>query len=181
MSQPPLLPEVVLARVRVFGWRHGLSILLVSGVAALLNAAVGERLVAIAAVLAAGAGVMEMHGADLLGDGDERGVNWLIGAELLLLAIILGYCGWRLTHVDLTAQHEAVQGLLKYDFFREAWRLTLEREGISETELLLRNYRTTYGALAVAALVYQGCVALYYARRRAAIAQALAAETGTET
>jgi hypothetical protein len=175
MQQPPLLPEVVLHRVIVIARRNGLSVVLIASVLALLDAAQGHTVRAVAGALAAGAGIMEMHGAGLLRDGHKRGMPWLVRAELLLLAIIWIFCAIRLLNPDLTEVRAAFHASLALPLMKQRWD-ELQQLGITEEAYLNAVYQLTYIMLALASLIYQGAMALYYLRRHAAVEAALAAE-----
>lgn len=177
MPQPPLLPEEVLSRVVRMAWRNGWSIVLVAGIAAVLQASIGQVLVAIAAVLAAGTGAMEVHGAGLLRHGDRRGIVWAIRGELLLLCVIWLYCALRLARPDLTEVRAAFHASLELPWMRSNWA-ELQRTGVTEEQYLQAVYQLTYIALALAALLYQGAMTIYYSRRRAAVEAAL--DSGVE-
>ena len=173
MPQPPLLPEETLARVHRLAWRNGLSIVIVATLAALLQAASKDPAAAFAGVLAAGAGALELHGATLLGRGDRRGVNWLIRSELILLVVILAYCGMRLLQPNFAELGAAFCASFEFPGMREKWA-ELEGLGITERQYLTIINSLTYSILAVASLIYQGGMALYYSRRQRALDAALA-------
>jgi len=170
-STPPPLPREVLARTIRLANADGRLVLWLSGLCALFAAAGHDVLGAVAGCAAAGAGAIELHGSTLLAQEESRGVDWLIRGQLLLLAVILGYAAIRLTHFD-----------------REAWRLRLPPElndALSEKGLTQEQfldsfqvlYQLFYALVGFIALLYQGAMARYYARRRATILQALH-ETG---
>jgi hypothetical protein len=171
-SVPPLLPDEVLARVIRLSRTNGLSVVLVAGIAAILEAMQRDLFGAVIGLLAAGAGAMEVHGASLLRWGETRGMNWLIRAELLLLVVLLGYCAIRLTIVDLTEMRAAFQSALEFGGMREKWA-EAQRLGLTEDESLHAVYRLTYLILSIATLLYQGGMTIYYLRRRRSVARAL--------
>ncbi len=167
-SPPPLRPEEALARVLRQARLHGTWMLVVGGSFALVGAAGGEQLGALAWLLIAGTGALALHGGALLGAGEARGLTWLVGGQLLCLGFLLALCAWQLTHVDLAPLHAAVTSEL---------RTSLAQTGMTEDEFLLLSYRLTYGLVALLALAYPGGLALYYHRRRAAVTAALNAES----
>lgn len=146
----------------------GRMLLFIAGGFAVLAAAAGQGLPATAGCLAAGAGAMELHGAQLLRHGDERGMSWLIRSQLTLLAIILGYVGIRLAGFDpepLMAQLDSE----RLDALRAA--------GMADEEILpalKMAYMILYGTVGVVSILYQGGMALYYHRKRGPVEQALA-------
>src|SRR5436190_6507202 len=165
MQQPPLLPETVLARVQSIARLNGLSVVLIASIGAVLEASRGLALTAMVGVLAAGAGAMEMHGATLLRHGSKRGMAWAIRAELLLLAVIWIYCGYRLGWPDLAELRETFRASLQIPMMQKQWAQAQEL-GLTEDQYLNAVYQLTYIALAFAALLYQGGMAIYYSRRK---------------
>ena len=95
MKAPPLLPEETLIRVLRVARLDGLSVLVISGVFALVSALAGDGLGAVVGLLVAGAGAVELHGATLLEHGEPRGIDWLTGSQGFLLATIALYCALR--------------------------------------------------------------------------------------
>lgn len=143
----------------------GGSALVLGAIFALLAAAGGERAFAVIGLLAAGAGAVELHGAGLLRQGEPRGMNWLVGSQPLLLAVILAYCALRLWFVELPPVPDDLQGVFAIN--AQQWGLTLP-----EYQRLLN--RITLLVVALVALGFQGGMLIYYLRRRGAIAAALA-------
>jgi hypothetical protein len=175
MPKIPPLPNEVLARVIITARRNGLSIVIVASLAALTKAAGREVLPAIAAVLAAGTGAMEMHAAGLLHNGMKRGLDWAIRAEMLLLLVILLYCGLRVAHPDLGPAREAFHLSLEMPFMKQQWA-KMQQLGVTETEYVSLMYHLTYLVLAPLSLIYQGGMMVYYARRRRGVNAALSGE-----
>jgi hypothetical protein len=175
MQQPPLLPDQVLVRVHGLARRNGWSIVLVSGLAALMSAAGRDPLNAFLGLLAAGCGAMEVHGAGLLRYGDERGTKWLIRAELFLLLVILAYCAIRLVHPNLAEMRAAFHASLELPGMREKWQ-EIERLGMTEDLYVNLMNRLVAVVFAFVSIIYQGGMALYYARRRNAVTLALTGE-----
>jgi hypothetical protein len=165
MQQPPLLPEETLLRVHRVARIDGLSILIVASVFAVLAAVGGDVVGAIVGLLVAGAGALELHGAALLTQGETRGMNWLVNSQLFLLLAILVYCGLRLLHPDFT--------LLRASVTDEA-KASLTALGWTVDEFLKVMNTITCLVFALVSCFYQGGMAIYYFRRRAAVAKALA-------
>ena len=115
-------------------------------------------------MIKAGAGAIELHGVTLLKHADSSGMRWLIGSQLFLMASILGYCGLRLAQPDLAPLRAAITPDLKAQ---------LDVLGLTVDEFLGKFYRLVYQAVALVTLLYQGGMALYYLRKRAAVAAAL--------
>jgi hypothetical protein len=165
---PPFLPEETLRRVLRVARLDGLSVAFVAGVFALISALAGDGIGAITGLLVAGAGAIELHGASLLVHHDARGMKWLVNSQLVLLLTVLGYCALHLTHSPLPDLPSEVDVLIQQD----ADQLGMTKQGF----LQLFN-RMLYGGVAGATLLYQGGMALYYWRRREAVARALETET----
>jgi hypothetical protein len=171
MPQPPLLPEEILARVTRLARCDGLSVLVLGTVFALATAATRNLPFAAVGLLAAGAGAVELHGVALLRTGESRGMSWIIASQPFLLCVIFGYCALRLA---LFAIPPLPDGL------KELTATRAQELGMSMEELFRFTNRLAVGALSAASLCYQGGMTIYYARRRKAVAQALAATSASE-
>lgn len=165
MPQPPLLPDEALFRVQRLARRDGLSMLVIAGLFALLAALAGDFVGAITGLLVAGAGALELHGAALLNDGRARGMNWLVGSQVFLLATILGYCALRLLHHETPPIPEEMRSLID---------LSAAELGMTTEQYLATVYRVGLWLVAFLSLLYQSGMVIYYLRRRAAVARALA-------
>ena len=166
MQTPPLLPEIVLARVVRLARFDGLSVFALGSVFALMMVVTREVPFAAVGLLAAGAGAVELHGVSLLKQGEARGMQWLIASQPFLLIVILGYCALRMTHFEMPPLP---------DGFRELAQAAAQQWGMSVDDYFRTVNRLTVQALAVVAFAYQGAMAVYYLRRRASVARALAA------
>lgn len=165
MPQPPLLPEETLERVERLARFDGLSLLLLGAIFALPAAAVRDIPFAAIGLLAAGAGAIELHGVALLRRGDARGMGWIIASQPLLLAVVWSYGALRLMLFEPPPLPEAVAEMTK---------LGATQWGLPVDDYLRRVNQIIVGSLAVIALLYQGGMTVYYVRRRAAVAAALA-------
>lgn len=164
---PPPLPAEVLARVLRLATVDGRVLLIVAGIFAVLSALGGDRLGAVVGCLAAGAGAVELHGVGRLRLGDAGGMTWLVRSQLALLAVVFLYVMARLMSFDPVL----MQTLLTPER-TESFRLA----GLTDEEimpLVETVYRMTYGAVALASLVYQGGMAWYYHSRRETVRTAL--------
>jgi len=177
-AKPPPLPEAVYQRVMRVARVEGYSILIIAGMGAFMSAGAGSVIPAIAACLVAGAGAMEIHGSQQLARGDETAVNWLVRAQLLLMAIILAYSIWQLTHFDesfvraqLPEFRRQMADISQKWNFDNPYPYFSDEQLVSMTRLI---HSLTYCAVGVVTCVYQGLMARYYHKRRTAIAQALA-------
>jgi hypothetical protein len=161
---PPLLPAETLARVLRLARFDGTGALVLGGVFALVAAAGREVPFAIIGLLAAGAGAIELHGVTLLRQGSARGMNWLIASQPFLLTVVLGYCAVRLWFMQIPAPPEGFQALFAASAAQ--WGMTVD-------EYLRTLNRLTAGAVALAALGFQGGMTVYYLRRRRPVNEAL--------
>lgn len=166
-ASPPPLPHEVLARVWRLASVDGRMLLVIAAVFALFAAAVRDPTGTIAGVLAAGAGALELHGANRLQLSDPRGVRWLVASQLALLGVVLGYITARL----LLLEPALVAELITPEFAAQFAAAGISREEIPGFVLKVARYG--YGALAVGSLAYQGGMAWYFFRRRHVIRQAL--------
>ena len=162
--QPPILPEEVLHRVLRLARMDGLGVLWIATFFALTSAAGGDLTGAVAWLLLAGAGAIELHGAVLLREAEARGLNWLVSSQLLFIAVVFIYCGLRLTHYDPATLREALTDEMK---------ASLAQANYKQEDFLLMVWRATYGLMAGATLVYKGGLAVYFLRRRAPVAAAM--------
>lgn len=167
MQQPPLLPEETLARVLRAARFNGMSVMVVSGIFALISAVAKDPVGAVAGLVVAGAGAMEVHGGSVLDHGYVRGMRWLVWSQLLCLGAILAYCGVRYAMGTTPPLPEELRPAITAD---------AEQLGMTAEELILRSYRLGLFLVATLSLIYQGGMAIYYLRRQAPVAQAL--ETG---
>jgi hypothetical protein len=165
--QPPLLPAEALHRVLRLARLDGLGVLMLATFFALAPAFTGDLTGAAVWLLVAGAGAVELHGAVLLREAEKRGLNWLVASQFLLLLVVLGHCALRLAHYDPTAMREALTDEMK---------ATLAQAHYDQEDFLRTVYITTYGALGALTVLYKTCLALYYHRRRQAVAAALDAD-----
>ena len=168
MQPPPILPEETLRRVLRLAWFDGLSVLIIAGAFGLLSAVAKDHPGAIVGMLVAGAGAVELHGVALLRAARAEGMNWLVGSQLFLMAAMLGYCAFRITHPTLPPIPPQLAAMLDQ---------TSEQLGITKEEYLRFVYRLSFQLIAAVTVVYQGGMSFYYLRRRAAVVAALAEET----
>lgn len=167
MQQPPLLPEEALTRVLRVARFDGTGALALGAIFALMAAAGGDFPFAVIGLLGAGAGAVELHGAALLRQGEPRGMNWLVASQPFLLVVVLTYCAIRLWLADLPPVPESFQGLFAAS--AQQWGLT-----VPEYQRALN--RITVVAVAAVAAGFQGGMMVFYLRRRAPVARALAIE-----
>src|SRR5271165_2118927 len=97
-TQPPKLVSEILRRVLRVARFDGMSVLVLAGFFALVSAASGDVSGAAFGLLIAAAGAVELHGMGLLRAADRRGMSWLVGSQLYLMSVVLGYVGYRLAN-----------------------------------------------------------------------------------
>ncbi len=165
--KPPPLPSEVLRRVLIVSRFDGISVLAVAGGCALISAAAHDLTGAVVGLIVAGAGAIELHGAALLRHGAERGMKWLVGSQLFLMAAILGYVAFRLASPDTAA----LQKLVTPEIADQ-----IQQAGMTVEQFITGKLHLVYFAVAAATVLYQGGMSVYYLRRRAAVAQALLEE-----
>ncbi len=168
MRAPPLLPEETLFRVLRLARFNGLSVLGIAGFFALLSAAAHNIPGAAVGVLVAGAGALELHGAGLLRQGDDRGTTWLVSSQLYLLVVVLVYVAFRLNHIDIEPMRQILTA---------QQRETIAMAGFTDDQFLRLVYTLSTSVFGVVTFFYQGGMAFYYHRRRAAITAALTADS----
>jgi hypothetical protein len=159
MRTPPLLPEETLHRVLRVANFDGLSVLAVSGMLTLAVASNGNFLGAAVGLLVAAAGALELHGVGLLRAGHGRGIRWLIASQPYLLVVVLAYCALQVGTYDPALLHDAVNRGVGAKVLDDA--------------ALRRIYFTSYAVIAVATIIYQGAMTVYYYNRRHAVVAAL--------
>lgn len=176
-AKPPPIPALAYERVIKVAKFDGYSILFVAGVGALMSAMGGNMITTIAAVLAAGAGALEIHGSQRLERGDDTAVTLLVRAQLLLLLVILAYAIYQLTHFDAVFFKSQIPIFrAETASFYERFKLANPYEQISDNELMMLikvTHSLTYMVVGIVTCIYQGLMARYYHKRRAVIAQAL--------
>lgn len=162
---PPLLPTEVLRRVLRTARFHGTSVLAISGSCALISAWCHDTTDTVAGLLIAAAGAIELHGAGLIHNGFQRGVNWLVASHVYLMSAVLSYVSWRLNHADLAAMAAIApdEMLQQFEFLYKC----------SETEVLQLFYVGFFQLIGILTMIYTGGMMIYYARRRARVITAL--------
>ena len=170
--QPPILASEILRHVLRVARFDGLSVLFLAGFFALVSAASGDVSGAAFGLLIAAAGAVELHGMGLLRGADSRGMSWLIGSQLYLLSVVLGYVGYRLANPDSDP-------LLK--MAKSAMSDEIRQAGMDPVQFMAefpRELRLLYMAVGCLTLLYQGGMAIYYMRRRAAVEAAIEEDPG---
>ncbi len=178
MSKPPPLPAEVLARVLRISGIDGYTLVFIAGGFGLISASCRDWLGAATGALAAGAGLIELHGRRRLRAGDSGGVGWLVRSQWVLLTVILAYVAYQLRYFDAPELLTAVEKNLA-TFQR---RLGIEPTSIAHTfdltqpqlrELATQTVHLAYIVVGVSSILFQGGLALYYHRATQAIGKAL--------
>lgn len=171
MQPPPLLPDRTLKRVLAIARGDGWSIVIVAALGGLYSLVTGGWLAAGTAMLIVLAGAGELHGRRLLLNRESRGLHWLIGAQLFLLAVIWAYAGCRWWFFDPAAMWAELPALVQTEIDRQLLAAGLLPE-LDRPLLLQMMNLLTCALLAFLALLYQGGMALYYTLKRQAVAEA---------
>jgi hypothetical protein len=178
MSKPPPLPANVLARVLRIAGIDGFTLVFIAGGFALLSVTMGDWLGALVGGLAAGAGLIELHGRRRLRVGDICGVNWLVRSQIVLLTIILIYAAHQFYSYDpqpMLAKLETLLVLAQRTLGLEIPSLA-EFLGMTNKQLLALAKNSAHGAylvIGVASLLCQGGLAFYYHCKGPTITRAL--------
>ena len=171
-AAPPVLPEKTLHRVLAIARGDGWSIVIVAALGGLVSLVQGGWFATAAALLVVLAGAGELHGRRLLLRHEPRGVNWLVGAQLFLLVVIWVYTWYRWRFFDPAAVWAEMPAFVRTELDRQMLVAGLEPEFDRPPLLRMMNVLVC-AILAFVTLLYQGGLALYYARQRDRIRQAL--------
>jgi hypothetical protein len=168
MAAPQPTPaQKALQRVIGLSKLNGWSVVVVAGLGGLIALAMGDWLSCGLGLLVGGFGAMEVKGNRLLRQRDAEGMKWLIRSQMLLLALILAYCASRLGSFDA----ENMMSNLTPDM-----EAALKEAGIARADivpLVHRMFLALYLSVALASLLYQGGLALYYRGKTRLVAEAL--------
>lgn len=165
---PPTPAEKTLRRVLLIAALDGWSVIAVAGLGVLLTLLLGDLSGLLVGALVLTGGVLELRGRGRLLRRDATGMRLMARAQLLMLSVILVYCVSRLGSFDsetvlssLTPEMEAM----------------LKESGVERADLLPLvqiAFYSTYATAALASLLFQGGLALYYRNRAGLVATALA-------
>jgi hypothetical protein len=172
MASPPPLPNdkaKVLSRVLRLAGLEGKSVIFLAGCSVMLAAIGRDWPVMLVSGVAVWAGMITLQGTKRLGAGDARGgMDRLVRGELVLLAAILSYVGILFFRYATGGVNAIIS-----DFTRTMLDAA-GHWGPDDRREYAHNFKLFYGLLAALSVVFQGGLALYYHRRRAAVAEALA-------
>jgi hypothetical protein len=156
----------------------GFTLVFIAGGFGLVSASCSDWLGALVGGLAAGAGLIELHGRQRLKAGDGRGVTWLVRSQLVLLTIILLYVAYQLRNFDvrpLLISVETSLASVQRSFGLEVIPLA-DSFGLTDKqflELAKHTVRIAYIAVGIGSILCQGGLAFYYHSREQAVAKAL--------
>jgi hypothetical protein len=177
-NRPPLLPAEVYRRVLRVSRFDGTTILVIATAFAFGSAMLHDVHGTIVSLMVAGAGAIELHGAGILGHGEERGLRWLVTAQVYLMFVMLSYVLYSLGHVDIAGFRHLLASTaddmgMPRDQLRQALAQSVAQSGVTMEESLRAFYEFFYLLVGLATVVFQGSMAIYYARRQPAIVEAL--------
>ena len=168
MTAPsPTPPQKALKRVTGLSRVNGWSVVLVAGLGGLIALAMGDWLSLGLGALVGAFGWLEVKGSRMLRRRDPEGMKWLIRSQMLLLALILAYCASRLGSFDA----ESAMANLTPDMEAMLKEAGLNRADI--VPLVHQMFLTIYLSVALASILYQGGLALYYRSKTALVTAAL--------
>lgn len=159
-AMPAQPPEKRFSRALRVARIDALSLVAVAAPTAAVSLVSGDRFGACAGAGVALCGGLEWAGQARLRRRDASGLAWMCGAQLCCLALILFYA-WNLAHRGQTAQLVAL-----LPSFTRAQLAELFPDPAGLETLLLGLQQLTAAALALAAIAYQGGLALWYLRAR---------------
>ncbi len=139
----------------------------IAGTFAILAAMQREAAPTIAGVLASGWGLWEIHGVNRLRNGDPRGLDMMIWAQLGLMMTVFGYAGWMMVHLDPMTVLAAMP-----EFTRANFEAQLQASGLTSEQIPAAVKSITKLAyLMVAGLtsIFQGLMARFYLKARPAV------------
>jgi hypothetical protein len=155
------------ARVLRIAKLEGGSVVVVGGLSLVISALTMSPVGLIVSALIVTCGWAELRGARMVAAGDVRGMDWLVRAELGLMATVLLYVGFSWLTLNPATSAKELAG-------HEA---ELRQVGIDMRDLQAMTasiQRLVYAVVAVVTVIFQGGLARYYHSRRAAVAMELA-------
>lgn len=159
-------PEKTLKRVLYISHLDGRSVTFIAGISTVVSLCFADWFGAVVGGLVTFAGLYELRGRKRLIGGDSGGMTNLVRAQLLILGTVWVY---------------ALICLLTFNEAKSASQLAAAF-GMSSSELgpfLKKSNTVLYSTLIGVTLLFQGGLARYYHSRRAAVAQALAAQAAS--
>ena len=166
-AKPPPLPIDVFQRVLRVALFDGRLLLIIAGTFAVMAAMGRQPAPTIAGVIAAGWGALEIHAGNRLGQGDPKGLDWMILSQIGLMFTVFGYAGWMMTHFDAAEILASMPQVA-----RESLDLQFKTAGIPENEMpayLQSVSKLAYALVALLTFVFQGMMARFYQKSRGAV------------
>jgi hypothetical protein len=178
MQKPPLLPAAVLARVMRISAIDGRVLVFLAGGFGLISLLMADWTGALVGGLAAGAGVIELHGRRRLRAGEIIGVNWLVRSQTVLLTVILSYVAYRYYTYDPLPSLQQIEQVFASAQRAQGTEVTslAEMIGVSQEQLLAlakKSAHSAYLTVGITTLLFQGGLAFYYHRKGPILARAL--------
>ena len=161
--------EKALKRVLTISRLDGWSVIVFAVLGILLTLVIGDISGLGVGLLIGVAGWMEVRGHNLLKQRKPDGMRWLVRSQMFLLAVILVYCSSRLGSFD----EETVMSSLTPEM-----ETILSEAGIGKNDILplVRTaFFAVYGGVAIATLLYQGGMAMYYKSKTTPVTEVLTA------
>ncbi len=163
-------PKETLHRVMRTARLNGWSIAIFAGLCALVSLATGDLVGGIIGLIVTAGGLVEIRGLRKLEQHDaDGGMTFLIRAQWIVLGSIWAYALGKLFSFD----PQMAMGNMTPDM-----RTMIGQVGLSPadiTHLVSLTFYAIYATVLIVTLIYQGGLALYYSRRRAAVHEALTA------
>ncbi len=165
----PTPTQLALKKVLTISQVNGWSVALFAGLCTLVSLFFGELLGFGVGLLVVASGVMEIRGHRLLKRRNADGLTWLVRSQLFLLSVLLVYAVSRLLSFD----GETVLSNLMPEMETVLGGFGIIRADI--VPMVEPFFRAFYGAIILAALIYQGGLACFYRRKSPLVIEALAA------
>lgn len=165
MALPPLLPDARRRRALEVARLNGRGVIAFCLVGAALALVRREWLEAGLGLVATSAGLLELSGRRRALAGAPDAWRRLVGAQVWLLALILGYAAWRWVATTPEELWRTLPGFLRQHLDTQLYLAGFD-PALDRPFLLALLNQAVCGSLALVALAYQGGLALYYARRR---------------
>lgn len=165
MALPPLLPDARRRRALEVARLNGRGVIVWCLLGAALALVRHEWFEAGLGLIAMSAGLLELSGRRRLLAGEPNAWRRLVGAQLWLLALILGYAAWRWVATTPEELWRTLPGFLRQHLDTQLYLAGFD-PALDRPFLLALLNQAVCGGLVLVALVYQGGLALYYARRR---------------
>ena len=159
--------EQSLRRVLLISAIDGWCIALFAGFCTVISLLFGEWIGAAVGAAITLSGIIELRGRTRLGRGEMSGLDWLIRAQVLILATVGLYALSNL----LTFNKEALLAQIMPELRNAITQLGLS---MSDLELMLKPlYFSLYLTVIAVTVLFQGGLALFYVSQRTKISQAL--------